>query len=174
VSIESFKGLAGLLILQAAGFVFNTVASLFIRKIPCREKVDIPPGQNVWAVLVRNVGNRGRFLSMLLYWNYLSLTVFIGFTIPLLKKVSGLPQNLVFLYTLVTATATTLSMYMTRPFIDRVRSRPSSWPPASATWSSSPPGPSLLPSTPVALLFVLGFVSMFTKGVNQSMIAKKT
>jgi len=172
VSIESFKGLAGLLILQAAGFVFNTVASLFIRKIPCREKVDIPPGQNVWAVLVRNVGNRGRFLSMLLYWNYLSLTVFIGFTIPLLKKVSGLPQNLVFLYTLVTATATTLSMYMTRPFIDRVRSRPFIVATCVcdvvffAAWAF------VLPSTPVALLFVLGFVSMFTKGVNQSMIAK--
>jgi hypothetical protein len=172
VSFELFKGLAGLMVLQGAGFIFNTIASIFINKIPCREKIEVTPGQNIFVALLKNITDKKKLLPLLLYWNYMSIMVFAGFSIPLLKKVVGLEQNIIFLYTIIIAIATTIAMYMVRPFIDRVSGKlfiiiTTLFDVAFfILWAF------VKRTTPIYIIFILGFLWMFLKGANQSFISK--
>lgn len=73
VSISYMKGLAGLMVLQGAGFIFNTIASSFVKKIPCREKIEESNGQNIFMLLFKNIKNKNKLLPMIFYWNFYRL-----------------------------------------------------------------------------------------------------
>lgn len=172
VSLPFFRGLYGLLTLQFLGVIFNSVASLFLKKVPCREEAEDPKGQGIFRVMKAHGGDRQKLLVLFLYWNFIASSVVVGFTIPLLKVVLGVEQNLIFLFTLTTSLAAVVSMYAYRPFVDRV--------PAKAallgtflldalfclTWTL------VTPSIPLAAVFALGFVSVFLRGVNQTILGR--
>jgi hypothetical protein len=172
VSISYLKGLLGLMVLQVLGIIFNSIACIFLKRIPCREKIDVIPGENIFKTFWKNIFNKSKRIPLMLYWTYLSLSVFAGFSIPLLRKIIGLEQNIIFLYTLTIAIATTISMYIIRPFIDRVASKPFVLITCICDIATFILWAFVKPHTPVYLIFTLGFGSMFTKGINQSMITK--
>jgi hypothetical protein len=170
MSISAIKGLSGLMILQGLGVLFNTLASIFVRKVPCRETIEITPGQNLFSIFAKSLHEKKKLFPLLFFWNNLIIMVFAGFTIPLLRKTIGLEENIVFLYTITTAVAATCAMYMIRPFIDKVSLKPfllanSFFDLMLFTfWAFIKPG------TPLYSIFILGFIFMFLKGINQSVV----
>jgi hypothetical protein len=170
MSITAIKGLIGLMILQGLGVMFNTIACVFLRRVPCREKIEITPGQNLIALFIKGLSEKKKLIPLVLFWNNLSMMVFAGFTIPLLRKTIGLEENIVFLYTIATAIAATCAMYMIRPFIDKVSLKPFVLSNAFfnvilfALWAC------IGRETPVYAIFILGSVFMFLNGINQSVV----
>jgi hypothetical protein len=170
MSIAFFKGLFGLMVLQGLGILFNTIASLFLRKVPCRETIQNAPGHNILSHFKRGLFDKKKFIPLMLFWNNLSVMVLAGFVIPLLRKTIGFEENTVFLYTITTAIATTCAMYLMRPFIDKVSLKPFILANSFlnvlffSIWSFIHPG------TPVYSIFILGFFFMFLNGMNQSVV----
>jgi hypothetical protein len=169
VSITIFKGFLGLMVLQAAGVIFNSISSLFIKKIPCREKIEIPPGQNIFVIFFKNIKDKKKIMPLLFYWNFLTIAVFAGFSIPLLKKIVGIEDNIIFLYTILITIATTLGMYMIRPFIDKISVKPFIMLATFSDFIFFIIWAFIKQTTPVYFIFIIGFVSMYLKGINQSM-----
>ncbi|MBN2547062.1 MAG: HEAT repeat domain-containing protein [Spirochaetes bacterium] len=172
VSIPFLPGLYRLLSLQGIGIVFNTIAAFYLLKIPCREKIERSKEINVLTHLFRNILNKKRIIPLLMHWNYVSVVVIFGFSIPLLKKILLLEQNIVFLYTIIVAVSITLSMYLIKPIIDRISTKPVVFITSFLDiiffilWALVKKG------IPLYLVFILGAAAIFVKGINQSMIGR--
>jgi len=172
VLIPFLPQLYGLLTLQGIGIVFNTIAAYYLLKIPCREKIERSKEINVLTHLFRNILNKKRIIPLLMHWNYVSIVVIFGFTIPLLKKVLHLEDNIVFLYTIVVAVSITSSMYLIKPIIDRISTKPVVFITSFLDiiffilWTM------VTGEIPLYLIFILGAAAIFIKGITQSMIGR--
>ncbi len=124
LSIEYFNGLIGLVVLTTIGAVNNTIASLFINKIPSRETIHYRPGKNVFVLLadtLRHPTRRPIFVSRVL--NVASGILFT-FGVAFLRRVVGMPANMVFVYMIAGALAALGATLALRPFVDTIGSKP--------------------------------------------------
>ena len=161
LSVQHISELAGLFILEFVGILLNTAASLQIKRIPCREVVEYQRGRNIFVILAESLKQRERTLTIVIKWLFLSETIIFAFVVPFLRKIVGLPSNMIFVYTIITAAATITASYFLKPFVDRIGSKPMLMM-ASFLLAVLAIGWSILPaSTPRALIFLLGFATAF-------------
>ena len=123
-SVVFFSELGNLLFLIGIGIVANTVSALFLLGIPYREKNRYSRKSSLPTVFLRVVRDRDQIVVILVRCLSLMVAVLIGFAIPFLRVVLALPQNLVFLYSVVGTGGMILSGLFLRPFVDSVGSKP--------------------------------------------------
>ncbi|MBI9108843.1 MAG: MFS transporter [Spirochaetales bacterium] len=123
-SLKQLTGITGLLFLEIAGVVLNTVAAFEIRKIPCREKIKYTKGRNVFIVLRDSLREREIRLRIFLAWLNTAQLVLFSFIIPLLSRDAGFSTSMIFLLTLAAGISTIASAFFARSFGDRLGSRP--------------------------------------------------
>ncbi len=161
LSVRALSGLAGLLVIEALGLVTNTQSALALRRIPSRQTVEYRRGRNIFVLFAEQWRRPERLLVILIHWFSLGLLVFLGMIVPFLRREAGLPQSLVFLFTLVGATAMILAGYAVRPFADRVGSRPILAMVLAGMGSSLSVWGMLSADAGLATFFVLGFFTYF-------------
>ncbi len=164
LSFQYFSGIAGYLFLITLGIITNTVGTLKLTRIPCRETVEYRRGQNIFHIFVRSLRNRERALTLFVKWHVLSLMVILPFIIPFLRKIAHFQPNMIFLYTLTGTLAIIVAGYVLRPFTDRIGSRP-----VMIMASFLLTGVSILwciipPTIHRSVFFVLGFLTIFLQG----------
>ena len=123
-SFQFFSGIIGILLLQVIGVIFNTAASIQLKKIPCRETVEYHKSRNVFVILVESLKRKDRRYPLLLKWITVAVLVINGLTIVFIRKEAGFTSNFVFLYSMVMTMAVILSGLFARTFADRMGSRP--------------------------------------------------
>jgi hypothetical protein len=123
MSLQYFSGLTGLVLLTLFGATNNTVSSMYLRKIPSRERVEYRKGKNTFVLLAETLRHavRGRILVVRVI--NLAGGILLTFGIAFLRRSVGMPSNMVFLYTLIGAVAALASTRALQPFIDTVGSR---------------------------------------------------
>ena len=160
----SFKHLAeltGLLLLQVLGVVFNTLASLQLRNIPCREKVEYTKGRNLFVILQESLQQRERAFTLLVRLHTVGLMVMTAFIIAFLRKILLFPSNMIFIYTIIETLATITAGYVLKPFADRIGSKPLLIM-ASLLLTVMGLAWGLLPvSIPWGIVFLMGFLTRF-------------
>ena len=124
LSLKQFGELTGLLFLQVLGMMFNTLASLQVRHIPCREKVEYTKGRNIFVILRDTLQQRERAFTLLVRLHTVALMVMTAFVIAFLRKALLFPSNMIFIYTIIETLATITAGYVLKPFADRVGSKP--------------------------------------------------
>jgi len=126
LSLAVLSGLKGLILLSVIGVIVNTVSSLYILKIPSRERVEkLPRSQGgLWKVFLQSMKNRESALYLIILWLYMAVSVLNGFFIPFLQRAAGIPSNLVFLYAIITVVGGLLSNGFIKPYIDKTGSKP--------------------------------------------------
>ncbi len=165
LSFKHLTGISGYILLMTLGIITNTIATLNLKHIPCREQVEYRRGRNIFRIFFRSIQNRERALTLFVKWHILSLMVILTFIVPFLRKIVHFPPNEIFLYTLVSALATIAAGYALRPFTDRIGSRPvlimASFLLAgvSMLWCIIPSG------IHRTMLFGLGFLTMFLQSI---------
>ena len=123
-SFAFFNELGGLLILIGIGITANTISALFLLGVPFREKSQYRKSSTIAVVFMRTIRNREQILVILIRCLSLSSMVLLGFIIPFLRVVLGLPQNMIFLYSVVGSLGMLASSLVLRPFVDSVGSKP--------------------------------------------------
>ncbi|AEJ60677.1 hypothetical protein Spith_0392 [Spirochaeta thermophila DSM 6578] len=118
------SGPRGLLSLILGGVLFNSVASLFLLRIPSRERIASSGDEHIVGVLLEALRNPRIRYPVLLHWIHLGTTILLGFSTALLKRGLGLPENLVVLYTMTTYVGLVAAGFVNRPFVDRLPARP--------------------------------------------------
>ncbi len=124
LSIQAFSGLLGLIGLTYIGATMNTIAASYLRRIPSRETVEYRKGRGVLPTLREAMQKRSRAHALWIHWLSMAIVVLFGFHIPYLRRVVGMPDNLVFLYMLVGGVASILSGVALKPFADTFGDRP--------------------------------------------------
>ncbi|MBN2625070.1 MAG: hypothetical protein JXA95_00285 [Spirochaetales bacterium] len=125
LSVAFLSGLRGLILITMLGVITNTVASLFILKIPSREKVEkVTRSQGLLKIMAQSLKDRDTALHLTILWLYMAVSVLNGFIIPFLQKSAGIPSNLVFLYAVITVAGSLISNGFIRPYIDKTGSKP--------------------------------------------------
>ena len=171
-SFAFFNELGGLLVLVGIGIITNSIAALFLLGIPYREKNYYSKKRNLLTVFRRTIRNREQVIVILVRCLSLSGAVLIGFIIPFMRVVLGLPQNLVFLYSVVGTLGMISSGLLLRPFVDSVGSKPlllSAFLGQTITllfWSM------LGPSTGYGGILVLGFITTFLQAAVFQLVAR--
>ncbi|MBN2659469.1 MAG: HEAT repeat domain-containing protein [Spirochaetales bacterium] len=123
-SIQFFTGVAGILLLQIIGVIFNSSASWQLRQVACRDSVEYEKGRNIFVILGESLKRKDRFFPLMIKWIFISIMVINGLTIVFVRKEAGFGANVVFLYTMVIALANIVSGLFGRTFADRIGSRP--------------------------------------------------
>ncbi len=124
LSIKQFSGLIGLLFLQFFGVIFNTISSIFILKIPARDVIESPKDTNLFKTMIKFLKNKKTNLVIIIHWLSRSTLILIGLTIPFTKKIINMPENFVFLFTIVMSIGMVLSGFILKPFADKLGSKP--------------------------------------------------
>jgi hypothetical protein len=164
-SVKQLTGISGYLLLMGLGIITNTISSLYLRKVPCREVVEYRQGRSIFAIFAESMKDKERAMTLFVKWHTLSLSIIFAFIIPFLRKIAFVPPNLIFLYTIVGTFATISAGYLIRPFADRIGSRPiltvASFLLAGVAllWSIIPP------TIYWAAFFPLGFLTTFLMGI---------
>ena len=123
-SIKSLSGMIGLVSLQMFGVVMNTVASLYLSKIPCRATIEYKKGRTLFVIFKEAMIDRDARIRLLVFWFYMSVTVVMGMTIAFLSREVSIPSNIIFLYTVGASFAVVLAGNFCKFFSDRLGSRP--------------------------------------------------
>jgi HEAT repeats len=123
-SVQYFSGITGILLLQVIGVIFNSAASIQLKKIPCRETVEYEKGRNIFIILKESMINRDRRYPLTIKWITVAIMVINSLTIVFIKKEAGFSSNFVFLYSMFMTLAIILSGLFARTFSDRMGSRP--------------------------------------------------
>ena len=169
-SIKQLSGAVGILILQWAGVILNSMAAFEMRKIPCRQKIEYKPGRGVFKIFIESVKNREFKYSLFLSWTNTALLVIFGFIIPFLRRDAGLDSSFIFLYTLGAGLASVSAGLYSQGFADRIGSRPiilgSNLLLALCTilWILIPP------DSGIVIYFIFGFLTTFSLNVNMILI----
>jgi len=170
LSIESLRGIYGLLILVGIGIVGNSLSVVFMRRIPGRETIENPPGSNVFTVFVSALKDRKIMLALALNWLNNAVLIFLTFVIPFLKKDAGLSSGMVFVYTLGSTVASMAACYVLLPFLNRLGVRPFIIGSAfiltilGAVWAF------MSPDAGIPVFMALGVVTGFFSSVNSQTI----
>ena len=123
-SIQLFSGIAGILLLQVIGVLFNTASAIQISKVPCRETVEYRRGRNIFFILKESLARKDRRYPLIMKWIAVAVIVLNGLTIVFIRKEADFGSNLVFLYSMVMSLSIILSGLFARTFADRMGSRP--------------------------------------------------
>nr|ABD75802.1 putative membrane protein [uncultured bacterium] len=124
LSFNQLTGILGYLVLMIIGLVMNTLGSLHLRQIPCRQVIEYKKGRNLFGTFMRTMKDRERAITLVVKWHTLAIGILLAFTIPFLRKIVGIPSNVIFLYTLTGTVAAIAAGYAVKPFADRIGSRP--------------------------------------------------
>jgi hypothetical protein len=125
LSIAFLSGIKGLIFLTFLGVVVNTIASLYILKIPSREKVEeVKSSQGIFSLMRETLRNREKRYYLIVLWLFVMLGVLNGFIIPFLQKEGGIPSNQIFLYAMIGVVGGLISNYFIKPYIDKTGSKP--------------------------------------------------
>ncbi len=123
-SIQSLTGVVGLVGLQMIGVVNNTIASVYLSKIPCRTNIEYKKGRTLFKIFKEAMIDKDARVRLLVFWSYMGVTVIMGMTIAFLSKEVALKSNIVFLYTIGASIAVVLAGSFCKFFSDRLGSRP--------------------------------------------------
>ncbi len=126
-SISRFAGIAGLLILQYAGIILNTLAAVEARKIPCRETVYYKKGYSLTSIFRESMRTPELRTAILLNWTNIAMMILFGFLVPFLRIDAGAGTNWIFVFTMITAVSNILAGLYTNSFADRIGSKPLLW-----------------------------------------------
>ena len=124
LSIQFFNGLIGLLVLTTVGAANNTVASVFIRQIPSRERVRYRPGKNVFVLFIQTIRHPTRGIILINRLLNLGSGILFAFGVAYLRRVVEMPANMVFVYLIAGAVSALGATYALRPFVDSIGSKP--------------------------------------------------
>lgn len=172
LSFEHIADLTGYLVLTAIGILTNTMGSQQLRRIPCRQVVEYKPGSNLFATFARAMRDRERAITLLVRWHTLAISILLAFTVAFLRRFVGIPANVIFLYTLANTFATVGAGYATKPFADRLGSRPlviifsCLLILACGAWAVIPA------SLPIWAFFGLGFVTTFVQAIVSLLVSR--
>jgi hypothetical protein len=175
-SFQFFSGIAGILLLQIFGVIFNTTAALQLRKIPCRETVEYHKSRNLFVIFLESLKNRNRRFPLILRWLSIMVMVLSGLTIVFVRKEAGFSANFVFLYTMVIALANIMSGLFAKTFADRMGSRPLLigmnilLTISFIIWMLLPVSGNI--NIPIFVYFIIGFFSNFFLLSNNVLIAR--
>lgn len=165
-SIESLSGVVGLVSMQMAGVLLNSLATSRLRKTPCREVISYRKGRGILHMFKDIMRDPHARPFVLQRWSLIATSVVMGLTIPFLKSQAGLTSSQVFLFAISITIANILSGYFVGFFADRMGSKPLlivgtvSSAMTCLIWV-------LLPvNFPIVLLFILGFITMFLINTN--------
>lgn len=165
-SIESLSGVVGLVSMQMAGVLLNSLATSRLRKTPCREVISYRKGRGVFHMFKDIMRNPHARPFVLQRWTLIATSVVMGLIIPFLKSQAGFSSSQVFLFAIAITIANIVSGYFVGFFADRMGSKPLlivgsvSSAMTCAIWV-------LLPvNFPMVLLFILGFATMFLINTN--------
>ncbi len=170
-SFAYFNNLNGLLILIGLGIFANTIAALFLMKIPFREKSRYQKGNSLIKVFARAVKNREQILVILIRCFSLSAAVLIGFAVPFLRVVADYPQNMVFLFSVVGTFGMMVSGLFLRPIMDSIGSKPlllAAFIGQGITfllWG-------ILNNSPLGVFLLLGFATTFLQAATYQLVAR--
>jgi len=175
-SIQFFTGVAGILLLQIFGVIFNSSAVFQLKKVACRETVEYEKGRNLFVIFKESLSIKEKRFPLMLKWLSIAVMVVNGLTIVFVRKEAGFDPNFVFLYTLVIALANIMSGLFGRTFADRIGSRPLligvnillslSY----IVWMLLPLSNSR--SLPIFIYFILGFFSNFFLLATNVLVAR--
>jgi len=170
MKVRFLAGLPGLLTLELSGMIVNTVSALYLRKIPCRDKVERTAVRSIVGVFTEYVFRRDTALPLLLTWATLCIGIMYAFTIPFLSRAAGFSDSLVFVYTLTATAASVVTAFFIKPFVDRMGSKPllvvsnTLVVLLSLAWAMAPV------STPAAGFFALGFLTVLATTLSGLLI----
>ncbi len=119
LSIPVFTGQRGLMLLCIAGITANTLSAWMLSRIRINERVESVSG-NAFRSLLENFRYRNTIATALLYWGSLVLMIALYFLIPTFDKVSDLPFNRIFAYSIATAAALAAAGYGMRKFTTKL------------------------------------------------------
>lgn len=175
-SFQFFSGIAGIILLQVFGVIFNSFSSYQLRKVPCRETVEYQKSRNLFVIFVESLKNKKRRFPLFLKWVSISVLVLNGLTIVFIRKVAGFDANFVFLYAMIISLANIFSGLFAKTFADRMGSRPLligfnillslSY----IIWMLLPV--SITAGPPVFLYFLLGFLTNFFLLTTNVLVAR--
>ncbi len=123
-SIQSLTGVVGLVGLQMFGVVNNTIASVYLSKIPCRAVIEYKKGRTLYGIFKEAMQDSLSRVRLLVYWAYMSVTVIMGMSIAFLTREVAMKASVVFLYTIGISIAVVLAGSFCKFFSDRLGSRP--------------------------------------------------
>lgn len=170
-SFQRFTGVFGVMVLQYVGIAANTIGSLLLRKIPCRQVAEQPKGGVVSQL---KLAMKDPVLSRILFmqWINMGTLVLASLIIPFLRSSAGLSTNLIFLYSLVAGSMEVAAGMFSRAFGDRVGSRPLLLG-VSVLGMLSMAGWAVVGEESVIPVFmVLGGITMFVNGAGNNLTAR--
>lgn len=171
-SIQRFSGIAGLLILQYIGIVFNTIAAFYARKVPCRETVKYRRGDNVWKTFFSTMKQKDLRTVVMLNWTSVALLILFGFLVPFLRREAGLSTSDIFLFTLIIAISNITAGYYTKLFADRLGSKILLAGGLAALGGCALAWALLPPETPLQIILPLGFITGFFLNSNNMLVRR--
>ncbi|POR05492.1 hypothetical protein AU468_01045 [Alkalispirochaeta sphaeroplastigenens] len=161
LSLAFFEGLGGLVTIVYIGAVMNTVASLYLLKIPGRSVVEHPGSGAFLRTARRIIRHRHHVVPLMIHALGMGLHVLFAFQVAFLRRVLGMPDNMAILFTLVGAVASILANNWLKPFADTLGEKPLliimnvGLAVMALTWAVLPG------SLPVAAYFLTGFFTFF-------------
>jgi hypothetical protein len=171
-SLQSLSGVLGLVFLQMIGVIANTVASVYLGKIPCRTTIEYRKGRTIPVIFQEAMRDRISRIRLFVYWTYMAVTVVLGMSVAFLTSQVRLPSNVIFLYTIGVGLAVVFSGSFCKFFSDRLGSRPLIIA-AGFALTASLLGWIVVPvSAPLYAFFLLGFFSNFFLGIISILIRR--
>ncbi|MFW5484550.1 MAG: MFS transporter, partial [Spirochaetaceae bacterium JB067] len=171
-SIRTLSGVIGLVSLQMFGVIMNTIAALFLSKIPCRATIEYKKGRNLFVIFKEAMRDKDARIRLLVFWSYMSVTVVMGMSIAFLSKEVALPSNVIFLYTIAVSFSVVLAGNFCKFFSDRLGSRPLIVANGIGLVLSLVLWVLIPPTHEVYLFFVLGFLTNFFLAVVSILIRR--
>lgn len=164
------RELEGIFCLLALGIVLNTGASLAITKIPVRQRIQGKSFKEAFSSFRSYLKDPQHRVLILLYCSGMSLFVLFGFTVPFLRRILGVPSNLIFIFTTLNFAGVIVTSRSIRPYLDRFGSKPLLVLcnllilALALVWVLSPT------SLPMVVFFGLGVFSMAFLGLNRLLL----
>ena len=164
---RELEGIFSLLIL---GIILNTAASLSITRIPVKQTIQGKSFREAFSSFRTYLTDPQHRTLILLYCSGMSLLVLFGFTVPFLRRILGVPSNLIFIFTTLNFAGVILSSRFIRPYLDRFGSKPLLIICnlvilfLSLFWVIAPAG------LPLTAFFSLGVFSMAFLGLNRLLL----
>jgi hypothetical protein len=124
LSIKQLSGLAGLVTLELFGIIMNTISASYLRKMPIESTIQKQTDKSILQSFKQSCASAKSRVILLLFWCNVIITVLFSFTVPLFKKTADMPDNIIFVYSLLASIAAIAAGKAIKPFSDRMGSRP--------------------------------------------------
>ncbi len=171
LSFFGSREMEGILLLLGIGILLNTAASFAVKRVPVGERVQKRNLHQAVRLFFHYMQTPRHLIFILLYCGGMSLIVLFNFSIPFLRRVSGVASNLIFIFTTTNFLGVIISSRLARPFLDRFGSKPLLTlvnlviALLSLVWIFWGQGP-------VWGYFLLGFISMFFIGMIRLLLER--